>query len=266
MNNRRMKTAVLMIFIFYAVLVAADTVLAAGAKGPKAVFKTESWDFGKIKQGKEATYEFVFTNTGDAPLNIKNVETSCGCAAALVSDKTVEPGKSGKIKVTFNSSGYAGEVTKYVFVETDDPSASRIQLKLTASVDVPPQPRIDLDRYSFDAGLLVEGDDLGAEVGVRNRGELELTFECSLPNAAFQIGGKPVVFPVKVAAGKDVTLKVKLPLANRVGLVREFVLFKSNDPMRGTISLTISGYIVTKDQLKQVFEKYKSIIKSPTGE
>ena len=265
MNDRRMNRRAGTALGLCAVLLVAGGVFAAGAKGPKAVFKTESWDFGKIKQGKEATYEFVFTNTGDAPLNIKNVETSCGCAAALVSDKTVEPGKSGKIKVTFNSSGYAGEVTKYVFVETDDPAASRVQLKLTASVDVPPQPRIDLDRYSFDAGLIVEGEELGADVGVRNRGELELTFECSLPNAAFQIGGKPAVFPVKVAAGKDVTLKVKLPLANRVGLVREFVLFKSNDPMRGTISLTLSGYVVTKDQLKQLFEKYQTIIKSPAG-
>lgn len=264
MRHRRIKTACVLALGLAAAIGAASAALSTGAKGPKIVFKSEAWDFGKIKQGKDVTAEFVFTNTGDAPLNIKNVETSCGCTAVLVSDKTVGPGKSGKIKVTFNSTGYAGEVTKYVFVETDDPSASRVQLKVSAAIDVPPQPRIDLDRYSIDAGLLVEGEQMEAEVGVRNRGELELSFECSVPNASIQTGGKPAAFPVKVAAGKDVALTIRLPLANRVGLVREFVLFKSNDPMRGTISLTLSGYIVTKEQLKQVFKKYAGVLKSPS--
>ncbi|MBM3294202.1 MAG: DUF1573 domain-containing protein [Candidatus Aminicenantes bacterium] len=237
--------------------------LSPAAGGPRIKFRAESWDFGKVKSGRELTCEFVFTNQGDAPLNIKSVESTCGCAAALVSekDRRLAPGQSGKIKVTFNTLGYAGEVSKYIFVETDDPDSPRVQLKISASVDVPPQPRIDLDQYAFEAGLLVEGESLAAEVGVRNRGELELRFECTLPNASFQVDGRPAAFPVKVAAGKDVRLKVTLPLGSRVGLVREFVLFKSNDPLRGTISLTISGYIVTMAQLKQVAEKYKSVIK-----
>lgn len=236
---------------------------AAGqaAKGPKIAFKTESWDFGKVKQGAELTYEFVFKNDGDAPLHIKGVESSCGCTAALATEKAVAPGKSGKIKVTFSSLGYAGEVVKYIFVDTDDPNSPRVQLKIAAAVNVPPQPRIDLDRYSLDAGLLVEGEDLEAAMGIRNRGELELQFECSLPAAAFVIGGKPASFPVKVAAGKDVEVKVRIPLANRQGLIREFILIKSNDPLRSTISMTLSGYVVTKAQLKGVFQKYKDVLK-----
>jgi hypothetical protein len=75
------------------------------------------------------------------------------------------------------------------------------------------------------------------------------------------IEGKQARFPIKVAAGKEVELDVKLPLAGRIGLVREFVLFKSNDPLRSTISMNLNGYIVTKDQLKKIFEKYKDILK-----
>jgi multidrug efflux pump subunit AcrA (membrane-fusion protein) len=246
-----------------AVLLASGWASAPAAAGPKIKFKTESWDFGKVKAGRELTYEFVFLNEGDATLNIKGVESSCGCTAVLLSDrdKKVAPGKSGKIKVTFNTQGYAGEVAKYIFIDSDDAATPRSQLKVTASIDVPPQPRIDLDQYNVDQGLLVEGENFVAEVGVRNRGELELQFECSLPNATFQVGGRPAAFPVKVAAGKDVLLKATLPLDNRVGPVREFVLIKSNDPLRNTISLTLSGYIVTKAQLKLVFEKYKAILK-----
>jgi hypothetical protein len=234
---------------------------AGPPKKPKIVFKVDSRDFGRVKQGAELTHEFVFTNEGDDRLTIKNVETSCGCTAALVSTKIVEPGKTGKIKVVFNSLGYQGDVTKYIFVDSDDPNAPRVQLKISASVDVPPAPRIDLDRYSVDAGLLVEGDPLEASVLVQNRGELELKFECELESASYVLDGKPARFPVKVPAGKSVALGIKLVLDNRVGLVREFLLFKSNDPLRATISMNLSGYIVTKDQLKKIFEKYKGLIK-----
>ena len=245
----------------------ASAVFAQAAKQPKIVFKDEAKDFGKIKQGDEPKFEFVFKNDGDAVLTIKNVETSCGCTAALVSDKddnkTVkfEPGKSGKIKVVFNSRGYQGEVTKYIYVDSDDPLAPRLQLKITAAVDVPPQPRIDLDRYSHDAGLLIEGDDLEASIVIKNRGELELKFECTLQNASFTVDGKPAKFPLRVAAGKEVEVMIKLALANRVGLVREFVLFKSNDPLRSTISMNLNGYVVTRDQLQKVFLKDTDILK-----
>ncbi len=245
---------------FLALILTVSAATAFAAK-PKIVFPTDTKNFGKLKQGTEASYEFVFRNDGDARLTIRNVETSCGCTAALVSDKTLEPGKSGKIKVVFNTLGYAGEVTKYIFVDSDDPATPRAQLKISAAVDVPPQPRIDLDRYSFDAGLLVEGDTLEASVTVKNLGDLELRMETQLENATFTADGKPVKFPVKIAAGKELALVISLPLANRVGLVRDYLLFKSNDPLRSTISMNINGYVVTKAQLKSVFQKYKDVIK-----
>lgn len=255
--RRRILTG--LVFVLAAAYLSAS--FGAAAKGPKIVFKTDKWDFGKVKQGKEAAYEFAFKNEGDEVLQIGNVESTCGCTAVLVSNRKINPGGSGIIKVTFNSTGYAGEVIKYVYVETNDPSNRRAQLRVEAAVDVPPQPKIDLSRYMSDQGLVLEGESLEADVAVINRGELELQFECSLPGATFETKGKPAVFPIKVAAGQDTDIKVKFPLAGRVGYVREFVLFKTNDPLRTTISMTISGYVVTKVQLRQIFEKYKSIIK-----
>jgi hypothetical protein len=244
-----------------AVLLLASAGFASAAKGPKISFKEDAWNFGKSKGGEDLVHEFVFKNDGDEALHIKNVETSCGCTAALVSDKTVEAGKSGRIKVTFSTRGYSGEVSRFVYVESDDPASPRVQLKISAAVDVQPQPRIDLDRYGFDGGLLIEGDDLVGKVIIFNKGELELRVEASLPGGKFLIGGKPAVFPVKIAAGKDVEMTMGLSLANRMGPIREYVLLKSNDPLRATISVNLSGYIVTKEQLKQIFLKYKDLLK-----
>jgi hypothetical protein len=259
MNHSRARRIILIALLAFTA--AASFAAAATAKGPKIVFKEEAWTFGRAKMGADLVHEFAFKNDGDAPLKIINVETSCGCTAALVSDKKVDPGKSGKIKVTFSTQGYAGEVVKYIYVETDDPVQPRVQLKITAAIDVPPQPRIDFDRYSFDGGLLVEGDSLVAPVTVYNKGELELRFECQLTGAQVLFAGKPAVYPIKVATGKSVDLVIKIDLSGRMGPIREFILFKSNDPLRSTISVNLNGYIVTKEQLRQVFQKYKDIIK-----
>ncbi|MCX6559661.1 MAG: DUF1573 domain-containing protein [Candidatus Aminicenantes bacterium] len=259
MNPMRARRIVLIALL--ALTAAASFAAPGAAKGPKIAFKEDAWNFGRAKMGADLVHEFAFKNEGDATLKIINVETSCGCTAALVSDKKVEPGKSGKIKVTFSTQGYAGEVVKYIYVETDDPVQPRVQLKITAAVDVPPQPRIDFDRYSFDGGLLVEGDSLVAPITVYNKGELELRFECQLTGAQVLFAGKPAAYPIKVAAGKSVELVIKMDLANRMGPIREFALFKSNDPLRSTISVNLNGYIVTKEQLRQVFQKYKDLIK-----
>ncbi len=42
-------------------------------------FKTEVIDYGTIVQNSEGHRLFTFTNTGDAPLVITKVKTSCGC-------------------------------------------------------------------------------------------------------------------------------------------------------------------------------------------
>jgi hypothetical protein len=229
-------------------------------KMPKIKFKEEAWDFGKVKQDQSLSYEFVFKNEGDAPLVIQKVDTSCGCTAALVSDRKVEPGKEGKIKVNFNSQGYSGAVSKFIYVESNDPAEPRKELKISADIDVPPQPKIDLDRYSYDAGLLLQGEDLKARFMIKNRGELELRVECSHKTATFSLNGKDVNFPLKVAAGKEAELDLKMSLPERIGLVREYILIKSNDPLRATVSLSLNGYIVTKEQLKELFTRYRNIL------
>ena len=45
---------------------------------PAIKFKSENHDFGKIKEGVQATHEFEFVNTGKGALIISNVAASCG--------------------------------------------------------------------------------------------------------------------------------------------------------------------------------------------
>ena len=236
------------------------SILAAN-KGPALKFEKEMWDFGNVKQGKILTHVFKFRNDGDATLVVKQVKTSCGCTAALVSKKEIPPGKQGEIKVTFNTRGFAGRVSKFIYIESNDPQESKKQLTVSASINVPPRPRISLDRYSIDLGLFLQSEDIETKVKIKNTGELELEVEFSHKSASFYIGNKKVPTPLKVPAGKDVEVRIKIIPRQKIGLMREYVLLKTNDPMRPNLSFYISGYIVTKVQLRQLFKKYKDKIK-----
>ena len=236
------------------------TAVAAAGKEARAKFKEETWDFGKIKQGEMLAHEFVFVNEGDAPLVIERVSTSCGCTAALASEDKIPPGKEGRIKASFDTRGYSGSVVKYVYVESNDAAGGRRELKLTAEIEVPPQPRIELDRYNIDLGLILEGEPAAARFKVRNIGELELTIEITHPDFKIFAGGKPAAFPMGLQSGKEVELEVRFPAPARPGLLRDYVLVRSNDPVRTSISVYISRYIVTKKDLKDLFQKYKDIL------
>ncbi len=51
----------------------------AQSKPAEFKFDKETYNFGKIPSNKPATVDFNFTNIGDTPLIITNVETTCGC-------------------------------------------------------------------------------------------------------------------------------------------------------------------------------------------
>jgi hypothetical protein len=235
--------------------------LTYGAGQPRMKFRETAWDFGKVKQGEVVSHEFIFANEGDATLVIQRVSTSCGCTAALVSDEKIGPGKEGRIGVKFDTRGYGGPVKKLVYVDSNDPENAHRQLEVAAEVEVPPSPKIDLDPYNFDAGLVVEGEELKAKLRIISKGELELRVEFSHRSAAFSSGGKPVSPPLKIAAGKEVTVDIGIPTQGRTGAVREYVLVKSNDPMRSTLSMYLSGYIISRAQLKDLFNKYKDLLR-----
>lgn len=89
--------------------------------GHRAVleFAEDSHDFGIVKEGKKVTHEYVFTNTGEAPLIVLQVTASCGCTTPEYSRKPVAPGEKGRIQVVFDSEGQVGRQHKIITVVTN---------------------------------------------------------------------------------------------------------------------------------------------------
>lgn len=246
--------------VLAAAAVLALAALAQPAK-PRAVFKETSHDFGKVKQGDVVTYEFVFKNEGGATLVVDKVETTCGCTAALVSEQKIGPGKEGRLKATFDTRGYSGRLSRYLYLVTNDGETPRRELRLVADIEVPPAARIDVDRYNVDMGLVLEGESPTARIVIKSSGERELKVELAHENVQFLSGGKPLASPFFLPTGESREVEMRFPAQTRTGVQRDYVLLKSNDPVRTTLSVYVSRYVVSKSELKDLFEKYKSVLK-----
>lgn len=96
------------------------TTMTAMQTDNKAEFKfeKETYDFGKISQGKPVTAELKFTNVGDEPLIISAVEPTCGCTVANYTKTPVKKGESGSISLTYNAAA-VGPFTKAVTVKSN---------------------------------------------------------------------------------------------------------------------------------------------------
>lgn len=90
-------------------------------KQPKLLLGKSQYDFGTVKTGKVLDLTVKVKNIGKAVLKIKDIQTSCGCTAALLTKKTLKPGEVGKLKIEFDTSGYSGKITRTVTVYSNDP-------------------------------------------------------------------------------------------------------------------------------------------------
>jgi hypothetical protein len=75
----------------------------AQEKVAKIEFKTDVIDYGTIEKGSDGVRVFEFTNTGNAPLIISKVKSTCGCTVPKKPDGPILPGETGKIEVKYDT-------------------------------------------------------------------------------------------------------------------------------------------------------------------
>lgn len=128
-----MKIPMKQLFITLAVIFSA--LQAAGKGDPKVSFAETSHDFGTIKEADgPVSYNFRFSNDGDAPLVIISAKAECGCTRPEFPLKPIDPGKDASIKVTYLPAGRPGEFIKEVKVKTSDKKSKVVKLKISGIV------------------------------------------------------------------------------------------------------------------------------------
>ncbi len=94
-------------------------------------FKTEVVDYGEIAKGSDGVRQFEFTNTGNAPLIISKVYSSCGCTIPKKPEGPIAPGENGIIEVKYDTKR-VGPIRKTITVYSNATEATKaIKIKGT---------------------------------------------------------------------------------------------------------------------------------------
>jgi HYDIN/CFA65/VesB-like, Ig-like domain len=113
---------------------AEDAPKGAPTKPPRLSVEPAAFDFGKAVQNKTLQKEFSIRNFGGSDLVIEGVSTTCGCTAALLSDKVVKPGGSTPLRVSVETRSYSGKMERTVLIRSNDPEASTTEVKVSVTV------------------------------------------------------------------------------------------------------------------------------------
>jgi hypothetical protein len=202
---------------------------ATGTIGPRIQFETLAHDFGRMKQGESAAFEYVFTNVGDATLEVPYVRPACGCTTSGEWSRQVEPGQTGTIPIQFNSGTFEGLVTKTVTVSCNDPTQPTVALQLKADIWKP----IDINPRFVAMTVTSESPSNATTVRIVSNEETPLTLsapESSNPAFAAELGTKE--------PGKEFELIVKTVPPLPSGQVQGVITLKTSSTNLPEIRIT----------------------------
>jgi hypothetical protein len=140
--------------------VAIETLVAPAAWAELRFAQTQV-SAGILYTSKPFAHRFTFVNTGNQPVEIKDVRASCGCLQPLVSLRTCQPGEQGSVLVEVNtlsqSPGFHAWTVHLVCQEAGRISEIPLQVQAQLVTEVMVQPA---------AMVLIAGKTDGHEITV----------------------------------------------------------------------------------------------------
>jgi hypothetical protein len=156
------KSAVFTLFILFSLCING-----VAAAAPRISAEHPVFDFGTVRQGRKIDHSFVIRNRGDAPLVIEKTRTSCGCTVANVTTRSIAPGGSSEIKITFDSGNFAGKIEKTVSIDANDPNSpvTTLTIKGIVTEELVVMPK------QLNFGSIKVGASRSVTVNIENRGD-----------------------------------------------------------------------------------------------
>jgi hypothetical protein len=126
------KLAILSLFCFATVILVAQKI--QNNQKETIIFTEMTHDYGTIEVGTSGRSEFKFTNKMKTALVISNVKPSCGCTVASWPKEPILAGKTGVIKINYNTK-IPGTFNKTIMVNSNAKNPT-VMLRIKGNVIV----------------------------------------------------------------------------------------------------------------------------------
>lgn len=101
---------------------------------PQVSVDQETYDFGQMERNSSQSHDFLFTNVGDAPLELTVGDTTCQCTIGKVSNNLVEPGQTVPVTLSWTAKTDEPNFRQSAEIHTNDPMKRHIRLTVMGEV------------------------------------------------------------------------------------------------------------------------------------
>jgi hypothetical protein len=115
-------------------LIGMAVLVSAFSPADELKFDKYSHNFGKVKHNQPVTVEFTFTNVSSKAVIIEDATAECGCTKPEFPPRPIAAGKTGTIKVTYDSKtmGVFNKKITVKLVNNDTPTILTISGEVVA--------------------------------------------------------------------------------------------------------------------------------------
>jgi len=93
-------------------------------------FEQKTQNFSKVKPGHVLEFDYAFSNYGDEPLIINNIEVSCSCTKFIFPKRPIATKEKDTIHVTFDTNHKIGYQDRILLVNSNaENSPTKIRFK-----------------------------------------------------------------------------------------------------------------------------------------
>jgi cytochrome c biogenesis protein CcdA len=230
------KIILISTFLLFVFLINTSSILAY----PQINFSEEIWRIVAEGDHSYYTHEFIITNSGDKPLYIKKIISSCSCLKIELSDKQIIPGQKTKLKVKFFVDNSKKREEKFFYVYSNDPQRPIVKLDIIKEPPPPKIPMLSINPQRYDFGLAYLKDSPEIEIALSNAGKKELIIkEVKMPKDC-EVN---LTLPVRLAFGETERMSIKLKPLEKEGFNEFSLVVESNDATQPEKKIIITGFV-----------------------
>ncbi|MBI1883725.1 MAG: DUF1573 domain-containing protein [Chlamydiae bacterium] len=249
------KYGALILSLFISPILLAEETKPADAPIPKIYFPEKEHSWGEVIQGTQAAYPFVFKNTGNAPLKIIKIQTSCGCTAAIAGKNELAPQESSEINVTFNSAGRQGEFSKAIQVYSNDPQSPKFELMIHGKI----RTLLQIQSPTLNFGVMKLGSSAEREIKIK-ADAYDQPLKMTQVDKSDRL---EVVMKDPVITQKDWTILTVLFKADTPGNLNERVVLRFENPAVNPVTVPVIGRV--EGPIRVIPPRLNFIVRSKVG-
>lgn len=205
---------------------------------PRLSLKTLQVNLGTIYSGVPKKGKFEYKNTGKDTLRV-SIHPTCGCTTVKSPKQYLLPKESDFVEFEFNSSGLTGKVSKYIRIESNDPTSPSTGVEFTANVVTELEP-VD-KRYLWWTSNLPVGQTITETRKFINASGHKLTVQGITSSAPSILQATTELKKLKSSDSIAITITLK---AEKLGFIREHVFVQTDSKNQPQVDIPVSCLVV----------------------